>query len=83
MTGMSRFFFRDFISDLVSVVFYRDLVMAFYRDLVMAFYRDLVVAFFIETLLSWIFFLHPAIVSFIFLKHVFGRMACNRGGAES
>lgn len=75
MTGMSRFFFRDFISDLVSVVFYRDLVMAFYRDLV--------VAFFIETLLSWIFFLHPAIVSFIFFKHVFGRMACNRGGAES
>ena len=67
MTGMSRFFFRDFISDLVSVVFY----------------RDLVVAFFIETLLSWIFFLHPAIVSFIFFKHVFCRMACNRGGAES
>ena len=64
---MSRFFFRDFISDLVSVVFY----------------RDLVVAFFIETLLSWIFFLHPAIVSFIFFKHVFCRMACNRGGAES
>ena len=29
---MSRFFFRDFISDLVSVVFYRDLVVAFFIE---------------------------------------------------
>ena len=63
--------------------FIETLLWLFYRDLVMALYRDLVVAFFIETLLSWIFFLHPAIVSFIFFKHVFCRMACNRGGAES
>jgi hypothetical protein len=53
---MSRFFFRDFISDLVSVVFYRDLVMAFYRDLV--------AVVLIETLLLWFFYRDLVVVDF-------------------